>query len=164
MERSKWVTASVSLGWVGLTEGKDYKVLSIKKVYGISGKESEVYTVVGDNGTKINVNSSFFDEPKSLPQRSTPCEEVGCGSFDDLVYIPPPLGDTRHHYVLEKVGCSQEQWQFLLSSLPAKRRLCGDNKYLAVSRRFAWIDTDYYSASVDVKVSFNDLFKYMGDV
>ncbi len=169
MECGRWVTPSqIGLKWVagkGLTEGKDYEVLGIEKVSCRRGT-SFVYTVMGDRGTKLHTHSSFFDEPESLPQRSTPCEEVGCDSFDDLFCVTPAFDDTRAYFILEKAACSQEQWQFLLSSLPTKERLCGDTEYLAASvvSRFNWFDATTYAPRIDVKVSFNDLFKYMGDV
>ncbi len=167
MEHVKWVTASTRLGWVGLTEGKDYKVLGIKKVYVSTSKESVAYTVVGDNGTKLHAHSSFFYDPKSLPQQPTPCEEVGCDSFDGLVYVAPTFEDTRVYRKLEKTSCSQEQWQFLLSNLPTKvRGLKGDTEHLTVSslNDLGWFDATPYTVAVGLKVSFNDLFKHKGDV
>lgn len=164
MEHVKWVTANTRNDVMGvlfgvLTDGKDYKVLEVYDQW----EDGFSYTVKTDTGAFKRLHESWFDKPATLKPQPTPCDEVGCDSFDDLVYIAPDWDVS-----LDYNNLSSEQKDFLLSTLIFEKRF-GHNEVDACSFSYGWRDKKWFTEKIpthpkDKVTTFNQLFKHKSEV
>lgn len=80
-------------------------------------------------------------------------------SFDGLVYVQPDLSNTWIYYRIEKDTCSEEQWQYLVDTLPPSTNITGKESSLQ-NCGDGWFDNNDELQPEDIVTPFNDLFQY----
>lgn len=159
--RPRWVTSLTFLERkvIGITEGKDYKVIDV--VY--KGGELHQCIVCNDEGVVTKYHISHFhkvtpEECTYLPSVETEAEE--CNGFENLVYTNPSVGYTNMRYfVLLKESCSEAQWMYCQKHLPLTTGSYGRDLTLQICNDGdGWFDNDSVDDS-DILVSFNDIFQ-----
>lgn len=164
MKHVKWVTANTRNDVMGvlfgvLTDGKDYKVLEVYDQW----EDGFSYAVKTDTGAFQRLHESWFDKPATLKTQPTPCDEIGCDSFEDLVYVKPLSTNTYQYFRISKEDCSEDQWRYLVNYF-ANPHCLGVEETLQCcpADEDFWFDNE--PDPTDTHIIFNDIFKHKSEV